>query len=137
VPTKPHGRTPETAFSLVEMLVVIAVIGILSGLAVSQIQGGAQQARMAVARQQQMEVQTALDAWIVAQSSGTAGLAGAQAAYSADAGAMLSAISPYLRDPGIFSASGGGLTSEALSGIGKSLQFSAWSGSGSPKVLLQ
>lgn len=126
-----------SAFSLVELLVVIAVIGILSGLTITQIRGGSQQAQVAVARQQQMEMQTALDAWIVARSSGPSGLAGAQAAYSADAAAMLSTLSPYLRDPGIFTISGGGLSSTALAGIGKTLQFSAWGNSSSPMVSMQ
>jgi prepilin-type N-terminal cleavage/methylation domain-containing protein len=124
-------------FSLVELLITIAVIGIVSGFAISQMQGGNQQARLTVARQQQMQLQNALDSWIVAQSSGSAGLAGAKAAYTSDANAMLSAVSPYLRDPGIFNASNGGISSDALAGIGKSLQFSAWSSSSYPKVTMQ
>jgi len=125
------------AFSLVEILVVIMAIGILSGIAISYIGGASKNTSTVVARQQQVQLQGALDAWIAAQSSGTAGLAGAQAAYSVDASAMLSALGPYLRDPDIFSASGGGVSSAALDKIGKTLQFSSWSGTGYPKVLMQ
>jgi prepilin-type N-terminal cleavage/methylation domain-containing protein len=124
------------AFSLVEILLVIAVIAILSGLAVSYVGGASDNSRMLVARQQQVQLQTALDSWIAAQSSGTAGLGGAKAAYSTDAATMLSALSPYLRDPGIFSVSGGAVSSSALSAAGKSLQFSSWTDSSYPKVLM-
>jgi hypothetical protein len=78
-----------------------------------------------------------LDAWIAARSSGTAGLAGAKAVYSSDASSMLSALAPYLREPGIFSSSGGGVSSAALSGAGKTLQFSSWGDGSYPKVLMQ
>jgi prepilin-type N-terminal cleavage/methylation domain-containing protein len=125
------------AFSLVEILVAIAVIGILSGLAVSFIGGASEQSSLVVARQQQVQLQSALDSWIAAQSSGTAGLVGAQAAYSSDASAMLSALAPYLREPDIFSVSGGGVSSAALSKAGKTLQFSSWASGSYPKVLMQ
>lgn len=125
------------AFSLVEILIAIAVIGILSGLAVSFVGGASDQSRVVVARQQQVQLQSALDAWIAAQSSGTAGLAGARAAYSTDASAMLSALSPYLREPAIFNPSEGGISSAALSKTGKTLQFSSWASGSYPKVLMQ
>jgi prepilin-type N-terminal cleavage/methylation domain-containing protein len=126
-----------SAFSLVEILIVIAVIGILSGLAVTFVGGTSDQAAVVVARQQQMELQTALDAWIVAQSSGTAGLAGAQTAYSTQATTMLAALAPYLREPEIFTAGGAGVSSQALGKIGKTLRFSSWASDGYPKVLMQ
>ncbi len=125
------------AFSLVEILIVIAVIAILSGLAFSYIGGASEQASVVVARQQQVQLQSALDAWIAAQSSGPAGLSGARNAYSTDASAMVSTLSPYLRDPSIFTVSGGGVSSAALSKIGKSLQFSSWGESTYPKILMQ
>lgn len=124
-------------FSLVEILLVIAVIGILSGLAMTYIGGTSEHSRALVARQQQVQLQTALDAWIVAQASGTAGLASARAAYSTDAAAMINTLAPYLREPGIFNASGGGVSSSALAGIGKTLQFSSWTEGTYPKVLMQ
>lgn len=131
------GGASNLGFSLVELLVVIAAIAILSGLAVSYVGGTSENSRLLVARQQQVQLQTALDAWITAKSSGPAGLAGAKAAYSSDASAMLSALAPYLREAGIFSSSGGGVSSAALSGAGKTLQFSSWGDGSYPKVLMQ
>jgi prepilin-type N-terminal cleavage/methylation domain-containing protein len=126
-----------SGFSLVEILLVVAVIAILSGLAMTYVGGVSGSSRLLVASQQQVELQTALDSWIAAKSSGTNGLAGAKTAYSTDAGAMLSALGPYLRDPGIFTASGGGLSSSPLAALGKSLRFSSWSEGSYPKVLMQ
>lgn len=132
------SRVPHLlGFSLVELLVVVAAIAIFSGLAISYVGGASESSRLVVARQQQVQLQTALDAWIAAQSSGTGGLAAAKSAYSSSASAMLSALAPYLREPGIFSASGGGVSSSALSGAGKTLQFSSWSDGSYPKVLMQ
>lgn len=122
---------------MVEILLVVAVIAIMSGLAITYVGGASENSRLLVARQQQVQLQTALDAWIVAKSSGTAGLAAAKAAYSTDAVSMLSALGPYLREPGIFSASGGGVSSSALSGASKTLVFSSWSDNSYPKVLMQ
>lgn len=131
------GLRGKLAFSLVEILLVIAVIAILSGLAMSYVGGASDTSGVMVARQQQVQLQTALDSWIAARSSGTAGLAGARAAYSTDASTMLAALAPYLRDAGIFSISGQGVSSQSLSKIGKTLQFSSWSDDGYPKVLMQ
>ncbi len=135
-PEKPKLLRDLSAFSLVEILLVIAVIAILSGLAVSYVGGAADNSRILVARQQQVQLQTALDAWITAQSSGTAGLGGAKVAYSTNATTMLAALGPYLRDPGVFSVSGGAVSSAALAASGKSLQFSSWTDNSYPKVLM-
>lgn len=129
-------RKSTPGFSLVEILLVVAVIGILSALAVSYVGGASDSSRLLVARQQQVQLQTALDAWISAQSSGTGGLGGAKAAYSTNATTMLAALGPYLRDPSIFSASGGSVSSAALAALGKSLQFSSWTDNSYPKVLM-
>ena len=120
-----------------EILVVIAVLGIISGLAISYVGGAADSSGVLVARQQQVQLQTALDAWVAAQSSGTAGLAGARSAYSTDAATMLTKLAPYLRDSGIFSNSGSAVSSQALGKTGKTLQFSSWADGGYPKVLMQ
>jgi prepilin-type N-terminal cleavage/methylation domain-containing protein len=129
-------KRKEGGFSLVELLLVITVVALISGLAISYVGGASDSSSTLVARQQQVQLQTALDAWIAARSSGTAGLGGAKAAYSTDAATMLSALSPYLRDPGIFSVSGGTVSSSALSAAGKSLQFSSWTDNSYPKVLM-
>jgi len=124
----------QHAFTLVEILVVIVAIGILSGLAISYVGGASEQASAVVALQQQAQLQSALDSWLTARSSGTAGLASAKSLYSTDAQVMLPALAPYLRDPDIFSASASGVSSGSLAKIGKVLQFSAWAEG--PKVLM-
>ena len=126
----------QHAFTLVEILVVIVAIGILSGLAISYVGGASEQASAVVALQQQAQLQSALDSWITARSSGTAGLASAKSLYSTDAQVMLPALAPYLRDPDIFSASASGVSSGSLAKIGKVLQFSAWVECSYPKVLM-
>lgn len=127
-----------SGFSLIEILIVVAVIAVISGLAMTFLGGAAENSRNLVARQQQVQLQTALDAWMTAQSSGTAGLSSVRTnKYSTDPGVMLTNLIPYLRDTNIFSVSGGGVSSSALSGIGKTLQFSSWSNGSYPKVLMQ
>jgi prepilin-type N-terminal cleavage/methylation domain-containing protein len=137
-PLRAKGSFRSNAFSMVEILLVVAVIAIISGMAITYVGGASENSRLLVARQQQVQLQTALDAWIVAKSSGTAGLAAAKTAYSTDAEYMLSAqgLGPYLREPGIFSVSGSAVSSSALAGAGKTLQFSSWSDGSYPKVLM-
>lgn len=57
---------------MVEMLIVIAVIGIMSALVISSFSNAAQDTRRVVARQQQAAVQNAVNAWVnsVSQSQG-------------------------------------------------------------------
>lgn len=133
-----RSRLGRAGFSLIEILLVVAVIAVISGLAMTYLGGAAENSRNLVARQQQVQLQTALDAWITAQASGTAGLNFVRSSkYSTDPGAMLTNLAPYLRDTNIFSVSAGGVSSSALSGIGKTLQFSSWSNGSYPKVLMQ
>ncbi len=58
------------AFSLIEILIAVAVIAIISAFLISSISGTTQQANQTVARQQQAELQTALGNWISAASAG-------------------------------------------------------------------
>lgn len=55
-------------FTFVEAVFTIAIIGIMSALAVSAISNGARDANRVVARQQQASVQQALHAWVMAQT---------------------------------------------------------------------
>ena len=74
-----HHRTQQgprsaakRAFTMVEMLIVIAVIGIMSALVISALANAAQDTRRVIARQQQAAVQNAVNAWVnsVSQQSG-------------------------------------------------------------------
>jgi len=112
-------------FSLVEILVVIAVIAILSTLLLPRIAGINEASHTAVARQQQAELQAALGSWIVARSSGPGGLAAARAAYT---GTKLELLQNYLQSSTYASLDGAGDTVEstALDKANAYLQFSPW-----------
>jgi prepilin-type N-terminal cleavage/methylation domain-containing protein len=121
------------AFSLVEILVVIAVIGIAAALLIPQIRNVRGASETAIARQQQAELQVALGNWIAAASSGPGGLAAARGAYSGDKQTL---IDPYLHPSTaeLLEWNGNTVKSDALIGAGATLQFSAW-GSNNPPVV--
>ena len=122
-------------FSLIELLIAIAVIAILSGLILPYIAGTRESSQVVLARQQQAALQTALGNWITTASSQPGGLAGARAAYNA-AGSKLALLQNYLQAAtyAALTGSGNSVTSEALAGAGASLQFSAWNVGGTPAV---
>jgi len=123
------------SFTLVELLITIAVIAIIAALAYPSISGVAQQATTVVARQQQVELQQALDAWVVAESSGTSSLGDARAKYSAattDA-AKLALVEGYLKNA-FFNSGGTGVTTGELNSAGLELRFSEWTETGYPSV---
>lgn len=115
-------------FSLLEILVVIAVIGVMLTMALAYVVGTARTAKQTTARQQQAELQTALGNWIVAQSSASGGLAAARATYNESAGAKLQLLEDYLQGATYSNLSGDGdiVTSDALDSSNAYLQFSAW-----------
>jgi type II secretory pathway pseudopilin PulG len=121
------------ALSLVELLIVIAVIAILTSLLIPYISPMQRSTQEAVARQQQAQLQTALDNWIVARSSASGGLAAARAAYT---GTKLALLQNYLQEATYASLSGNGdtVSSAALDGANASLQFSSWNVGQQPTV---
>jgi prepilin-type N-terminal cleavage/methylation domain-containing protein len=124
--------TCERGFSLLEILLVIALIAIISGLLIPEILGMRNQAQLVTARQQQAELQTALGNWIVAKSGDTGGLAGARAVYSSHSGNKLQLLQNYLQ-AGTYAAlvgNGDNVTSSALTGAKAYLRFSTWSAGG-------
>jgi|GEM_PF-678410 len=64
----PALKTSKQAFTFVEAVFTIAIIGIMAALAVSAISNGARDANRIVARQQQAAVQEAVNAWVMSQS---------------------------------------------------------------------
>lgn len=132
---RPASLSRQTGLSLLELLVVVAIIGILAALLtpyVSPMQGAAS---AQIARQQQAELQTALGSWLAAQSAGSGGLAAARTTYNG-AGSKLALLQDYLQ-PSTYSslsANGNSVSSAALSKAGATLQFSSWGIESPPSV---
>lgn len=129
-----HGT--QRGFSLPELLVVIAVVGIIASIVIASITGSREFANEVMARQQQAELQTALGAWIASASSQSGGLAAARQAYTNEENKLL-LLSNYLQVD-TFSRlqyQGVEVTSDALTASGAALYFSAdWSPGESPMV---
>lgn len=91
----------EVALTFIEMVIVIAVIGIMSALAISTFSNASTDAREIVARQQQATVQSAVNAWVVAQLSSTGTVSEVRTTYNAadTSEAKLTLVKDYLDDP--------------------------------------
>jgi len=134
------SRAPEAtkAFSLVEVIIVVAVIGILATFIISSLSGSSEYANMVVARQEQAELQTALGNWIVATSSQPGGLAEARHQYTNEANKLL-LLSNYLQDATYqrlrLTSTGAVVRSPALTASKARLEFSSsWSATDAPSV---
>ena len=119
-------------FSLIELLLVIAIIGIMSALIITTVSNAAMDTRTVVARQQQITLQDALNAWVAANSSGTNTLQSARTAYTAASTALnkLALLTNYLH-PETYShfttySSSSQIKSEAMTKAVIYLQFSSW-----------
>lgn len=123
-------------FSLVEIIVVVAVIGILSALIIATISGSTEYANEVIARQEQAELQTALGNWIATTSSAPGGLAAARAQY-ANAANKLSLLSNYLQEATFLRLTNSGtqVRSPALTASRARLEFSSnWTTTTVPSV---
>ena len=133
----PPARRTVGGFTLIELLLVIAIIGILSTLIITTVSNASQDARTVVARQQQITLQDALNAWVAANSSGRLDstsppntLQTARTAYSAASTglAKLALLSNYL-DPSTYnhliqySTNNNLIKSDAMNKIGVHLEF--------------
>lgn len=140
---------------MVEMLIVIAVIGVMSALVISAFSGASQDTRKVIARQQQAAVQNAVNAWVNKTSSEPGvGLAGALTAYN-NASTALAKLKLVGGDPtatpptiGYLDDStaehlinnttdSGKIQSQALKKIDQYLALDAWVASSYPKVELK
>jgi len=135
-------RPSAAAFTMVEMLIVIAVIGIMSALVISAFSNAAQDTRRVVARQQQAAVQNAVNAWANSYSQ-EHGLAAARTVYNAAATSKgrLQLVGSYLDDTTLShflnpsnTTNNDQVQSAALKKIGQHLSLGEWSAASYPKV---
>jgi prepilin-type N-terminal cleavage/methylation domain-containing protein len=94
-------KRARRGFTLIEILVVVAIVGLLATILVPVFNTIRAEGQLMTARQQAKGLQTALDGWLLAQPSNYA----AHASYNssggdnpADTGAFLALLSPYM-DP--------------------------------------
>jgi prepilin-type N-terminal cleavage/methylation domain-containing protein len=135
-----RNRLCLNGFTLIEMLLVVAVIGILTSLVIAAISNSSADARLVIARQQQATVQEALNAWIASTN-----LAAARAAYNSagDASAKMSLIQKYLNTNARWMTqgltyNGESLQTENMKSINVSMSFGAWTTSSAyPVVTLE
>ncbi len=138
-------RTVSPAFSLIELLIVIAIIGVMASMVVASFANATQDARGVVVLQQQAVLQEALNTWISRVSSGSGGLAGARTAYlgATTAAAKMALIAPYLSDSMVDPVNGqlkshssvsNALATDAMEKTGKYVTFSGWTVGSYPKV---
>jgi len=142
-PAALHRKLSSSAFSLIELLIVVAIIGILAAIVIASFSNATQDSRNVVVLQQQAVVQGALNSWIAHASSGQSSLSSARTLYNAANGgsAKLALISPYLDSTtvGQFSAHAAvanALQSDAMERTDHYITFSAWNAGSYPKVIL-
>lgn len=99
-PLPPNRRLRAQAFTFIELVIVIAVIGIMSALAVGAFSNASNDAREIVARQQQAALQSAVDAWAIAQMTSSNTVSQVQTTYNAatTSSARLDLVANYLDD---------------------------------------
>lgn len=140
-PFSPSTKPGEQAFTLVEVLLVIAIIGIMSALILTVIGNAAQDSHRVVARQQQVSLQQALNAWINSPANSNS-LTVARANYNAagNQAAILALLQNYLGADtyGHMSdtnyTTGSQVGSESLRKANSHLEFSTWTTSNYPTV---
>jgi prepilin-type N-terminal cleavage/methylation domain-containing protein len=123
------GKRVRRGFSLVEMLIVIAIIAILSSMVITAVSNASQDSSRRVAEQQQVALQQALTAWI-ASTAATSSLSDVRSVYTTRLGnnTLLAAVQEYL-DPHTrdhFTLTGANITSDMLERSGVVLSFTAW-----------
>jgi len=132
-----HGET--CGFTLVEILLVIAIIGVMSALVLTTIGNAARDSHEVVARQQQVSLQQALNAWINSPgNSNSVTVARTRYNNAANHAARLALISGYLAgetyDHLTNASSADQIRSTALQKSGRYLVFSTWTTTNYPTV---
>ena len=139
----------KRAFTLVEMLLVIAIISILAGMAISNFSNASQDTREVVARQQLAVVQEAVNHWVNREigrvtTSGGTGKTVSQVMTSYNsattAAARYALFQNYLdeatRTNLTVDTANGRLTSQSMRDLGMYLTLPDWAAASYPKVQL-
>ncbi len=127
-----------------EVIVVIAIIGIMTSLVVTVYRNVAQDSRDVVARQQQAALQNAINNWITAET-GSRAISAVRDEYNgaANSSARLIKIQEYLDErtyTHFDSHTTGGadqVKSAALNKLSKHLQLSSWAAGSYPQVQMK
>lgn len=126
------------AFSLVEAMMTIAIMGILSGLVVGVVTNASKDANRMLARQQQAAVQSAVDAWVSSQMRDTTtgqvkGLEAIRADYNSRSTSLarFNLAASYLDDATSYhftssTTNSAYIKSDALTAVSQHLELPTW-----------
>lgn len=131
------------AFTLVELLFVIAIIAIMASLVISAFSNASADAREVLIRQQQAVVQEAINSWIAHRSAAPRSLATAKTEYNAATTglARLALVQDYL-DAATYAhlvantSDPDAIRSDAMVKTARHLAITAWADGSYPKVNL-
>jgi prepilin-type N-terminal cleavage/methylation domain-containing protein len=137
-----HRHRSALAFTLIEMLIVLAIIGVLAAIIISQIANATFETRRIVSRQQQVVLQTAVSSWIM-QNTTTQPISAVRTAYNdaSDSKARLALVGGYL-DPDVYAHFMAQTTdvakvqSDAMKRAGKWIELPTWASGSYPRVNL-